>query len=191
MGLSTPTTVVTDKGAGIFQAVPHVFPEAAHLLCGWHFNRAVLTWVKKYFARQATAQRLFPKEVRAYAREQQALFNQHFKAVRWARTEADFEIAYTALRDHYSDESYEPIFLYLRQTWFGRHKEKVIPAWTDKVLHFNNASSNRVEGMHAKIKRKIPASKPHLETLLDEIRRFLTRLNRAILDYITKDRLVR
>ena len=45
--------------------------------------------------------------------------------------------------------------------------------------------------MHAKIKRKIPASKPHLETLLHEIRRFLTRLNRAILDHITKDRSVR
>ena len=191
MSLPPPTTVVTDKGKGVFQAVPRVFPEAAHLLCAWHFNRGVLTWVKRFFTKEGRARNLYPRQVRDYAQRRRDDFEQLFKAVRWAKTEADFNSSYEALQAGYSDESYRPIFHYLQQTWFGKHKEKVIPAWTDKVLHFGNASSNRVEGMHAKIKRGIPASKPHLETLLDEIRRFLTRLNRAIIDHITKDRTVR
>ena len=192
IGLSTPATIVTDKGADIFAAVPNVFPEAAHILCTWHFNRDVLTWVKKRFANEAKKANLYAKEVRKYARQRQQAFGELFKVIRWAQTETAFNTAYDALKARYQDEQYTDIFVYLNRTWFGKHKEKIIPAWTNKVLHFNNASSNRVEGIHYKIKWKIPkASKPHLATLLDEIRRFLTRLNRGLLELITKDRAVR
>ena len=64
----------------------------------------------------------------------------------YAKTIQEFDTAWQSLKDNYRDESYLPIFQYLIKTWL-KHKEMFVKAWTNSQLHFNNAASNRAEGI--------------------------------------------
>ncbi|KAL7586977.1 hypothetical protein Lser_V15G40093 [Lactuca serriola] len=41
---------------------------------------------------------------------------------------------------------------YLHDVWLHKYKHMFIAAWTDKILHYGNNISNRVESQHAKLK---------------------------------------
>ncbi|KAL5158540.1 Protein FAR1-RELATED SEQUENCE 5 [Glycine soja] len=47
-----------------------------------------------------------------------------------------------------------PMFVdYVCETWIVPHKEKFITAWTNKVMHLGNTTTNRVESAHWSLKR--------------------------------------
>ncbi|KAL5148634.1 hypothetical protein HKD37_13G035645 [Glycine soja] len=42
-----------------------------------------------------------------------------------------------------------PMFIdYVKKTWIIPHKEKFVTAWTNKVMHLGNTTTNRVESTH-------------------------------------------
>jgi len=42
-----------------------------------------------------------------------------------------------------------PIFVdYVNETWIILHKEKFVKAWTNKVIHLGNTTTNRYENVH-------------------------------------------
>jgi len=47
-------------------------------------------------------------------------------------------------------------------TWLNPHKEKFVKTWTNKFMHFDNMTSNRVEASHWSLKRI-------LETLMGDM----------------------
>ncbi|KAH1254638.1 hypothetical protein GmHk_04G011038 [Glycine max] len=47
---------------------------------------------------------------------------------------------------------------YACQTWVIRHKEKFVKAWTNKVMHLGNTTTNRVESAHWSLKRLLQNS---------------------------------
>ncbi|KAL5180747.1 hypothetical protein HKD37_01G001818 [Glycine soja] len=47
-----------------------------------------------------------------------------------------------------------PMFVdYVCQTWVIPHKERFVKAWTNKVMHLGNTTTNRVESAHWSLKR--------------------------------------
>ncbi|KAH1215925.1 hypothetical protein GmHk_13G036966 [Glycine max] len=47
-----------------------------------------------------------------------------------------------------------PMFVdYVCQTWVIPYKEKFVKAWTNKVMHLGNTTTNRVESVHWSLKR--------------------------------------
>ncbi|KAL5124832.1 hypothetical protein HKD37_02G005163 [Glycine soja] len=47
---------------------------------------------------------------------------------------------------------------YVKETWIIPHKEKFVSAWTNKVMHLGNTTTNRVESAHSSLKRLLQNS---------------------------------
>lgn len=62
-------------------------------------------------------------------------------------TEEAFEIACQEMR-----EKHPRIGVYMDNTWWP-YKERIVKFWIDKITHFGQQSTSRVEGWHASLKR--------------------------------------
>ncbi|KAL5131696.1 hypothetical protein HKD37_12G034517 [Glycine soja] len=52
-----------------------------------------------------------------------------------------------------------PMFMdYVCQTWVIPHKERFVKAWTNKVMHLGNTTTNMVESAHWSLKRLLQNS---------------------------------
>jgi len=58
-------------------------------------------------------------------------------------------------------------------TWLRRHKEKIVKAWTDKVMHLGNTTSNRVEAAHWSLNRFLQNSMGDLCFCWDSINKMI------------------
>ncbi|KAK9102958.1 hypothetical protein Sjap_020212 [Stephania japonica] len=65
------------------------------------------------------------------------------------------------------------LYDYVRDTWLWQ-KEKFVYAWTNKVLHFGNATTNRTEGVHNVLKKELGTSRGHFEDVFNAIHKVLT-----------------
>ncbi|KAH1261765.1 hypothetical protein GmHk_02G004560 [Glycine max] len=53
---------------------------------------------------------------------------------------------------------------YVKETWIIPHKEKFVSAWTNKVMHLGNTTTNRVEFAHSSFKKTHTEIKASFET---------------------------
>jgi hypothetical protein len=58
------------------------------------------------------------------------------------------------------------------KTWL-KHKEMFIKAWTNQQLHFDNAASNRAEGINYLVKFDLLNSRSNLQELLDAFKVYI------------------
>ncbi|KAL5166057.1 Protein FAR1-RELATED SEQUENCE 5 [Glycine soja] len=68
-----------------------------------------------------------------------------------------------------------PMFVdYVNDTWIILHKEKFITAWTNKVMHLGNTTTNRVESAHWALKRVLQNSLGDLCSVWDAMNNMIT-----------------
>ncbi|XP_068466587.1 uncharacterized protein [Phaseolus vulgaris] len=126
--------VVCDRDVTLMNAIRMVFPEAYNLLCRFHIDKTVKAKCKML---------VHPREAWDQVMD-----------VRGSVVDCDiveaFEDRVNALRVVCSPW---PIFVdYVMDTWLRPHKEKIVKAWIDKVMHLGNTTSNRVEATHWSLK---------------------------------------
>ncbi|KAH1192752.1 hypothetical protein GmHk_19G053908 [Glycine max] len=63
---------------------------------------------------------------------------------------------------------------YVNDTWIIPHKEKFITAWTNKVMHLGNTTTNRVESAHWDFKRVLQNSVGDLCSVWDAMNNMIT-----------------
>ncbi|KAH1233142.1 hypothetical protein GmHk_09G025655 [Glycine max] len=63
---------------------------------------------------------------------------------------------------------------YVNDTWIIPHKEKFITAWTNKVMHLGNTTTNRVESAHWALKRVLQNSLGDLCSVWDAMNNMIT-----------------
>jgi len=127
---SYPRVVVCDRDIALMNAIRIVFLEAYNLLCRFHIDKNVKAKCKMLVhLREAWDQ----------------VMEVWGSIVDYGIVEA-FEDRVNALEVVCSPW---PIFVdYVMATWLRPHKEKIVKAWTDKVMHLGNTTSNRVEATH-------------------------------------------
>ncbi|KAL5124814.1 Protein FAR1-RELATED SEQUENCE 5 [Glycine soja] len=68
-----------------------------------------------------------------------------------------------------------PMFIdYVCETWIVPHKEKFILAWTNKLMHLGNTTTNRVESAHWSLKRILQNSVGDLCSVGDAMNNMMT-----------------
>ncbi|KAL5154235.1 Protein FAR1-RELATED SEQUENCE 5 [Glycine soja] len=68
-----------------------------------------------------------------------------------------------------------PMFVdYVKETWIIPHKEKFVPAWTNKVMHLGNTTTNMVESAHSSLKRLLQNSIGDLCSVWDAMNNMIT-----------------
>ncbi|EXU94735.1 MULE transposase domain protein, partial [Metarhizium robertsii] len=156
-----PSVVLSDRCVACLNAIDDVFPAAQSLLCLWHANRAVLAHCLPIFTLQeqlaagiaADASRLAGRKSAKWAE-----FYNFWHSIMQSPTEAEFNKRVAAF-----DEKYLPLHAeevaYIKKTWLQPYKEKLVKAWVDQHMHFGNAVTSRVEGIHALLKSYLKTSK--------------------------------
>ncbi|KAL5146501.1 hypothetical protein HKD37_06G016326 [Glycine soja] len=123
-----PRVIVTDKDLALMNEVKTIFLECTNLLCRFHIDKNV----KANYVMDAWGSLV------DYPLEEQ--FDECLKK---------FEIACSPW----------PMFVdYVNETWIIPQKENFVTAWTNKVMHVGNTTTNKVESAHWALKRVLQDS---------------------------------
>ncbi|XP_073223377.1 protein FAR-RED IMPAIRED RESPONSE 1-like [Cicer arietinum] len=128
-----PQVIVTDRDLALMNAVGIVFPHAVNLLCRFHIEKNVGAKCKQYVLKD----------------RQESILNM-WKDIMYCSNEKEY-----MMRLHMFEQSCvdTKVFVdYVKETWLTPHKERFVEAWTNKVMHLGNTTTNRVESAHWKLK---------------------------------------
>ncbi|KAK9166761.1 hypothetical protein Scep_001952 [Stephania cephalantha] len=146
-GWPKPDVFVTDRELGLISAIEEVCPSSSHLLCSWHINKVVLAKTKKMFG-----------DNEGFAR-----FMDRWTSVLYAKSDALLELKMNDLRCEFGHV--KGLTDYLDNTWVKIYKEKFVPAWTNRIMHFGETTTQRVESAHSTLKLYLGNSQANFETL--------------------------
>ncbi|KAL5147558.1 Protein FAR1-RELATED SEQUENCE 5 [Glycine soja] len=146
-----PVIIVTDRDLALMNAVKTVFPECTNMLCRFHIDKNVKAKCKSLIGQ---------KNAWDYGTLVDCPFEHQF-----AESLQKFQIACSPW----------PMFIdYVNDTWIIPHKEKFITAWTNKVMHLGNTTTNRVESAHWALKRVLQNSLGDLCSVWDAMNNMIT-----------------
>ncbi|KAL5148214.1 PKS-NRPS hybrid synthetase [Glycine soja] len=146
-----PLVIVTDRDLALMNVVKTVFPASTNLLCMFHIDKNVKAKCKSLIGEKNA----------------------------W-----DYGTLVDCPSEHEFHESHQkfqvacspwPMFIdYVNDTWIIPHKEKFITAWTNKVMHLGNTTTNRVESAHWPLKRVLQNSVGDLCSVWDAMNTMIT-----------------
>jgi hypothetical protein len=147
-----PQVILTDRCLACMNAVSQCFPESNALLCIWHANKAVLQRCLPSFVKPPQG---FASAERSMAEWE--TFYGHWHSIVRSKDELAFEKTVQELENRYLSEHLNEVG-YIRTTWLDLYKEKLVRAWVDNFLHFENVATSRVEGIHSLLKSYLEKS---------------------------------
>ncbi|KAL5141455.1 Protein FAR1-RELATED SEQUENCE 5 [Glycine soja] len=151
-----PRVIVTDRDQALMNAVKDVFPECTNLLCIFHINKNVKAKCKSLIAEKNAWDYVMDcwGSLTDCPSEQQ--FDECLKK---------FEIACAPW----------PMFVdYVKETWIIPHKEKFVSAWTNKVMHLGNTTTNMVKSAHSSLKKLLQNNIGDLCSVWDAMNNMIT-----------------
>ncbi|KAH1233383.1 Protein FAR1-RELATED SEQUENCE 5 [Glycine max] len=144
-----PIVIVTDRDLALMNAVKVVFLECKNLLCRFHIDKHVKAKCKSLVGQ---------KNAWDYVMDSwgNLEFPEHLQR---------FQVVCSPW----------PMFIdYVCETWIVSHKEKFILAWTNKVMHLGNTTTNRVESAHWSLKMILQNSVGDLYSVWDAMNNMMT-----------------
>jgi hypothetical protein len=208
-GLEMPITIVTDKAGGLICALKKVFPTSHHILCIVHINRDVLTYCKTHWRDELVtnvdrdsftvdSDKELPVDPTTTdtglisVEERESYMDTHVErflplcnTVVNAPSIPAHKTAWNDLQRRYAE--YPKIISYLERIWIP-FRENFCKAWLNNIPHFGNTTSNRAEGSHRGVKRKIPKNRLHVRKVVDIMKTYLKYINKDHLKDINRDR---
>ncbi|KAL5149723.1 hypothetical protein HKD37_13G036485 [Glycine soja] len=149
-----PIVIVTNRDLTLMNAVKIVFPECTNLLCRFHIDKNVKAKCKSLIGQ---------KNVWDYVMDNWGTLVDCPSEQQFAESLQKFQIAFSSW----------PMFVDY-DTWIIPHKEKFITAWTNKVMHLGNTTTNRVESAHWALKRVLQNSLGDLCSVWDAMNNMIT-----------------
>ncbi|GAU46063.1 hypothetical protein TSUD_401420 [Trifolium subterraneum] len=138
-----PKVIVNDRYVALMN-VEKFFQKATALLCRYHTsanvksNMKVICHFKKDAEDKEKATQMYIDIMAAWESILESVTKEEY---------ADSIVSFRQLCAEF------PIFVdYVESTILGLVKEKVVSAWTNRVIHLGNTTTNRVESTHARLK---------------------------------------
>ncbi|KAK6850482.1 hypothetical protein PG987_000116 [Apiospora arundinis] len=142
-----PSLILTDRCLACLNAVSTCFPSATSLLCLWHANKAVLRHCQPTFTQRQDQEGL----------EAWNIFYNHWHLIMKSPTEEIFHSRVSDFEQKYLPTHIEEVG-YIKTYWLDLYKEKLVKAWVNQHLHFDNVVTSRVEGVHSLLKSHLKRS---------------------------------
>ncbi|KAG5517280.1 hypothetical protein RHGRI_037885 [Rhododendron griersonianum] len=149
-----PVVIVTDRELALMNAIISVFPHATNLLCRFHISKNVLAKCMKMFDDKTWEEFSCSWGLVVLS----ASVTQYEERLRVLKR--DFQMFPTALD-------------YVEKNWLIPYKERFVGAWTDKVMHFGNLTSNRAESAHAALKHQLEHSQCNFDNIWEKMHRLI------------------
>lgn len=119
-----PQVIVTDRDLALMKAIEVVFPNTINLLCTFHINKNVGAKRKQHVVK-----------------DMQETIDNLWNDVCYATDEAEYEQNLRELEHACFDCS--EFINYVKDTWLTPHRHRFVKAWSDRVLHLGNTTTNR------------------------------------------------
>jgi hypothetical protein len=176
LGISHPTTIISDCDSALLEARQVVFPQTKHLLCVWHVFKNILAHCKAEFKKDLAIKdpSLCAEDVRTKVTETWDELLPDIKHVLYAKTVSEYEKAWCEFQTKWSPR-YPRTPSYIQNTWLLKYSTMIVTAWTNYVLHFGNTATSRAERAHLVIKDAIRSSVGDLDKVLFHISAILRR----------------
>ncbi|XP_027192409.2 uncharacterized protein [Cicer arietinum] len=127
--------IVTDRDLALMNAVENVFPKAVNLLCLFHICKNVKAKCK----------------MTVFSKKKQVQIMEAWEALIYSYDEAQYYMKLAIFEGICSSCSI--FYHYVHEQWLIPHKERFVEAWTNRVMHFGNTTTQRVESAHWSLKR--------------------------------------
>ncbi|XP_045802393.1 uncharacterized protein LOC123895974 [Trifolium pratense] len=141
-----------------------IFPHTTNMLCTWHI-------IKNVNAR-CTVQ--IPKDMKQKVKNL-------WRDVVESPDEVEYQQRLNAFQQACVNSS--NFVEYVNNTWLAPHKEQFVEAWTNRVMHLGNTTTNRVESAHWRLKKMLEHSKGDLckclEGMNDNIRLEVDKIKKS------------
>lgn len=147
-GAILPSVILIDRCLACMNAVARCFPIAVSLLCRWHANKAVLRYCLPTFTQGGEN----PQGI-----EEWKEFYNYWHRIIATHDERTYHETLTSFKTKYTKSNTREVG-YIMETWLDLYKEKLVAAWTNQHLHFENVVTSRGEGIHQLIKMHLKTS---------------------------------
>jgi len=121
----SPQVIVSDKDLALMNAIGSVFPDCYHLLCRFHIQKNVQAKCK-----------MLVNSVDAWD-----VVMEEWKNVMYCEDDSSFNDCVDRLR--HVCISWPLFFEYVNESWIIPYKKFFVKAWTNRVMHLGNTTSNR------------------------------------------------
>ncbi|CAJ2672967.1 unnamed protein product [Trifolium pratense] len=138
-----PRVILTDREFALMNAIKDIFPHTTNMLCTWHI-------IKKVNGRCTVH---IPKDMRQKVKNL-------WRDVVESPNEVEYQQRLNAFQQACVNSS--NFVEYVNNTWLAPHKEQFIEAWTNRVMHLGNTTTNRVESAHWRLKQMLEHNKGDL-----------------------------
>ena len=156
-----PQVIVTDRDIACLNALDKVFPTTHSLICRWHMNKDVEARIQR---EGGEYKQVYQSDIGGYVNSEKCeeVKKAYFHALD-SPTESDFEERASQLQTRY------PRFAsYFSKEWWP-YRERCVAAWTNKVMHFGEQTTSRLEGSHSVIKGWLDSSQCDLLSLFESL----------------------
>ncbi|KAK1402757.1 hypothetical protein POM88_002362 [Heracleum sosnowskyi] len=144
-----PEVIVTDRELALIHTIESVFPSTYHILCTRHIAKNM-----EAIARSVTKSVVFALG-----------FLGNWNRIVHAETKVSYEENVQHFQKIYA--GHQELLKYVQTTWLI-HARKFVHAYTNKVLHFGNRTTNKVESAHNSLKRFLKTSTGNLDSLVED-----------------------
>ncbi|XP_052727423.1 PKS-NRPS hybrid synthetase cheA-like [Vigna angularis] len=130
-----PRVIITDIDLALINAINNVFPETYQMLCTFHIAKNVRAKCKMLVDKVESVDVLMEVWQNVMDCDDQSMFSAYVH------------------RLEYASSAWPLFFDYVNRTWIIPYKTYFVKAWTNKVMHLGNTTTNRVESAHWNLKR--------------------------------------
>ncbi|KAK2398613.1 protein FAR1-RELATED SEQUENCE [Trifolium repens] len=155
-----PKVIVTDRDKSLMNAVETVFPRSTALVCRYHVFKNVRAKLKDL----------------CKAKDKKLDDLLETLRLEWdslVESSSEEEYGHAVVKFRRVFEKFPKFLNYVEETVLDPVKEKLVRAWTDKVMHIGNTTTNRVESQHDSLKEYIKDCKGDLVFCWDAINQML------------------
>lgn len=163
---NSPAVFVTDRELALMNAIAVTFPSARRLICTWHINKNITARCKPHFDDE----------------EWEEAFGM-WKKVMSSADAAMYAERSTAFLAHLRDRGLYSTAQYIESTWLSL-SQHFVQGLNTNVLHFDQRTTSRAEGMHRVLKSFLTGGSGNVHTLFKSALKLIENQHTELTDGI-------
>ena len=162
LDLSDFRIIITDTDSALMNAISVVFTQTVNLLCLWHINKNILTYLKQETT--LNAKEYFNADGKITSKISEAM--KHWYDILYTSDEDDYNLKWNLFKADYV--THQGLLHYLESTWL-KHDCKIVHCFTNCHHHWGNTSTSCGEGSHWGLKSTLQGFISNFDYVVNQI----------------------
>jgi hypothetical protein len=184
--IQAPRVIFSDDADSLLNACREIFKDSTCILCLWYIMKNIETRVRPIIAKQLLLQDLHLPNLEHQKKtiHEWRSTKARFMQIILEPTEDGMEARKASFLEALSHPIYQSAIEYIEKQWFGDRAKQFMRCYLDGILYYDELTSSRVEGAHAKLKREIRTSTSDILATMQVVSRVVSYANSQAFDSI-------